>query len=132
MRPLFLALAAFVTLGCGGSPTSPLPPSPAPIPAPTFQAVGSVTFPPTCGPSGCSYSFEIQNSGPGCGQRVRGVMVLVNASGQEIGTGPWELPVSEVMTPQERHPVTGCCVADSLVNQAVTVRIRFESETVRC
>lgn len=128
--PSVLVLSV-VLAGCGGSsptaPTSP-PPAPTPPPSPEFVATSEgVTF-----PFDGTYSFAAMNRGSGCGVRVRGSVGLLNGAGQVYAEDGWELPPERLIRPGEAFNVQGCCFTDEEVEQSVTVRLRFEADTVAC
>ncbi len=127
-RALLLIVAlpiAFLACGeGGGSSGGPVEP-PVPSIDANVVATGSLVFGLCTGPgSGCFYSQEYSNAGPGCANNLHG-KIRVYQEETLLETDDWWLDPSFVIRPGESTPVEDCCFDQDTIRR----RTRTDAET---
>ena len=127
---LILPLAV-LACGQGGSPSAPSPPEPPGIKA-NIVATSTVNFGLCEVPStGCSYSQEYANTGPGCANNLRG-KVRVYLEQTLLESDDWWLDPSYVLATGETIPVEDCCFNQDTVRRGTRTDTELFWNSVPC
>ena len=130
---LVLTLLALASCGEDG-PTEPdVPDVPDVLPTANIVREGGGAW-VNCGLSVCDFIGDARNSGLGCANTVRGVVIFLDAASAQLGPSmSWQIsPASSVFRPGELFTFGVQNVSRSIVDVTVATNMEFSWTDVAC